>query len=230
MSEKAKVDKPSQARVNKYGFLAMWIIAQVLGWFLFIFSQMSMAMYLFSPPLWMSGIIAGLIIGIPTALGQKAALYLHFGRWFGGWIRANVLAWVIGGMSIMLVSEQFDISGSAQLGILIQVLSLMLPPTVAQLWVLRRYVQNVWLWLLAAIAASSVFAGLLGQIGEAQEAAMLAFGMYSLVTGLSLLWIMGMQADKGKVANIDTSRVEDKAETDAAETDDVELEGLENRK
>jgi hypothetical protein len=63
---------------------------------------------------------------------------------------------------------------------------------------LRRYVQKIWLWLLAAIAGTSVFAAVFGQFGASGSSAFPAFGLYALVTGLSLLWMMGMQSEIGK--------------------------------
>src|SRR5689334_10873425 len=97
--------------------------------------------------------LLGAVIGIPTAWRQKLSLYLHFGRWFRGWLRANTIAWILGGVSIMAVMN-LGFYRSEQPDILIQILSLMLPPTLAQIWVLRRHVQNAWLMLLAAIAGT----------------------------------------------------------------------------
>jgi hypothetical protein len=233
MSEKAKVDKPSKARINKYGFLAMWIGAQVFGWLVLILLS-NLLFPLFMDLAFFSnfmGVLLGLMIGIPTAIGQKLALYLHYGRWFTTWIRANMIAWVLGGVAITFLSMQFSLPENGQIGLLVQVLSLMLPSTLAQIWVLRNHVQRTWLWLLAAVAATSVFAGVMGQIGSSNEAAIPAFGLYSLVTGLSLLWIMGMQRDEAKLKkDVDTSRLEEKAEENAVEVDDVELDELANRK
>jgi hypothetical protein len=237
MSEKAKVDKPSKARIHKYGFLAMWIGAQVFGWLALILLSNLLSNLLF--PLFIDsaffdiimGSLMGLIIGIPTAIGQKLALYLHYGRWFKTWIRTNTIAWILGGLAITLLSMQFSLPRYGQFGLLAQVLSLMLPSTLAQIWVLRNHVQKTWLWLLAAVAATSVFAGVMGQNGSSNEAAIPAFGLYSLVTGLSLLWIMGMQREEGKLKmDADTSRLEETAEENAVEPDDVELEPLANKK
>jgi hypothetical protein len=196
MSEKSKVDKPSKSRINRYGFLAMWVGAQILGWFVFYFFDESL--YSSNNAFWLNGLYFGLSIGIPTIIGQKLSLYLHFGRWFRGWIRTNTIAWVVGGLGIMFMTSRFGLSGNRQLDILIQILSLMLPPTLAQLWILRRHVQKIWLWLLAAIAGTSVFAAVFGQLGASNNSAFPAFGLYSLVTGLSLLWLMGMQGEIGK--------------------------------
>jgi hypothetical protein len=233
MSEKAKVDKPSKARLNKYGFLTMWIGAQVLGW-LVLMLLANLIFPLFPESAFVDifmGVLFGLMIGIPTAIGQKLALYLHYGRWFTTWIRANTVAWVLGGVAITFLSMQFRLPQFGQIGLLVQVLSLMLPSTLAQIWVLRNHVQRTWLWLLAAVAATSVFAGVMGQFGASNEAAIPAFGLYSLVTGLSLLWIMGMQREDGKIKkDADRRRLEERAEENAVEADDVELDELANRK
>jgi hypothetical protein len=142
--------------------------------------------------------LGGLLIGIPTAIGQKLSLYLHFGRRFQGWIRINMVAHIISVASLLLVAIQFGIRGDQQIGILIQTLSLMIPPSLVQAWLLRRYVPNVWLWLLAAVAGTSVFTAIAGQFEMGDTAISLGLGMYGLVTGLSLLWLMGMQGDVGK--------------------------------
>jgi hypothetical protein len=233
MSEKAKVDKPSKARINQYGFLALWIGAQVLGWLALILLSNVLFPFFIGLAFFdlILGSLMGLTIGIPTAIGQKLALNLYYGRWFKTWIRANTIAWILGGLAITILSTRFSLPRYGQFGLLVQVLSLVLPSTLAQIWVLRNHIQKTWLWLLAGVAATTVFAGVMGQMGASNEAAIPAFGLYSLVTGLSLLWIMGMQREEGKLKkDADASRLEETVEENAVDIDDVELEQLANRR
>jgi len=196
MIEKPKVDKPSQSRVNRYGFLALWVGAQLAGWLaFFLFSNYYFGYFL---PSWSEGLILGLVIGIPTTIGQKLSLYLHFGRWFRGWFRTNTIAWALGGAVMLFGTRELGINGNERIGILIQILSLMLLPTLAQMWILRNYVQRLWLWLLATVAATSVFGAVFGLIGASNNSAFPAFGLYALVTGITLLWLVGMQSEVGK--------------------------------
>jgi hypothetical protein len=214
MSEKAKVDKPGKPRINRYSFLGLWVAAFLLGWLSYFIIGYQPNNNL------IGGAIVGLIIGIPTASVQKLSLYLHFGRVFRWWIRLNVLAWILGGMSITFVMKS-GVDGETQFLLMLQVLSLMLIPSLAQAWILRKHVQHVWLWILSAIAGSSVFAGILGQFGNNEIVAFLAFGTYAVVMALTLLWLFGMQSKENKLKNIqDTSRLTDETED---ESDSVEL-------
>src|SRR5690349_10128019 len=115
MSEKAKGDKPSKARVNRYGFLLLWVGSQLLGWLVFFLLNPFM---FFGYPMWLNSIIIGLSIGIPTAIAQKLSLRLYFGRWFRGWIRANTLAWMLSGLGIFYISDMLNLNPNEQISVL----------------------------------------------------------------------------------------------------------------
>jgi hypothetical protein len=226
MSEKAKVDKPGKQRINRYGFLILWVGAQALGWLgYFLITELSLFSFPMAYNNWMMGLLLGITVGIPTALLQKLVLYLSFGRWFRGWVRANSLGWLAGGLAIAAVVEA-GLNGQADWTI--QVLALMMLPAFAQAWVFRRYFERVWLWLLAAGSASIVFAGILKLMDGGSAAIFPSSAMFASVTGLTLLWLFGMQAKEGKFKNIEnTSRLVDGMED---ESDSVELEETVQRK
>jgi hypothetical protein len=218
MSEKAKMDKPSKPSINRYGFLGLWILVQALGW-LFVIVLNEARLLAWSNDVWLRGIEFGFLVGIPTALLQKLVLRAYFGRWFRGWARANILGWLLGGLAISLISAHVYSSAS----VIFQFLALMVFPAIGQAWVLRQYISRTWLLLLSTGAATTVLTTILNQLDWGAVSIFPAVGMFAVVTGLTLLWLFGMQATENKPKKaLDTSRLEDIAEVEeeAAETEE----------
>jgi hypothetical protein len=226
MSEKAKTDKPAQQRINRYGFLALWIAGQVIGWLLLILVlESDIGSRLNTIPLsgnWLFALNVAIFVGIPTILAQKLALFLGFGRGFKGWARVNLIAWFLGSFIFAALLEA-DRTGNERLDLTLQILVLMLLPTIAQAWIFSRYIQRIWLWLASSLVASTVSAALAQSfIDGSYTGIFVAFGSYAMVTGLTLLWLFGMQATENQLkTEADTSRLEDSAD------DEVENEALE---
>jgi len=232
MSEKAKVDKPSKARVNKYGFLAMWVGAQVLGWFsVFLVFESGLGSAIgavLGENNWTLAPVIAIAVGVPTTLIQKLALYLGFGRWFAGWTRANLIGWFLGSFGLVSLFE-LGIDGNERLTFMVQILTLMLLPSIAQAWILSRYIQLVWLWLAATVTGSIVLVTVSEELAG-YWSIYPAFGAFALVTGLTLLWLFGMQSKEGKLKNdVDTSRLEDEREV-TDEALDMQNEAINERK
>jgi hypothetical protein len=215
MSEKAKTDKPAKQRINRYGFLALWIIAPALARYLFYYLAINGVLW-YLPQLGLfNGIYYGLIHGIIIAAIQKLALYLHFGRSFAGWTRATFLGWMFGGIALMAINWNIDLP--LQWILVLQAVTITLIPTLAQAWILRRSIQQAWLWLLSWGVGSTVFSLIYMQNLNQDFTAYTAHGAFAAVTGLTLLWLFGMQSKEIKLKNqADTSRLEDGTEDEAA--------------
>jgi hypothetical protein len=175
----------------------------------------------------LNGLYLGLVNGIIIAVIQKAALYLHFGRFFKGWMRATILGWVLGGIG--LISINWNINLPSQWILMFQAIVMTMPPMLAQALILQRSIRQAWLWPFLAIVGAIVFAGTMWLFSFNNTSVYSAFAVNAAVTGLTLLWLYGTQANELKFKNDASVRhLEDRAEAESA--DSVELEETVQRK
>lgn len=140
-----------------------------------------------------NAILMGLGMGVPISIVQylliKKLLYtdLKF------WIPMSTSGWLASGIVLYLTSTQVPMELSYQ------ILLFFLIPAFAQTIILKRYIQNPWLWLLANAVGGIVLA-LPITTSRSLEAAVLTSGgiLQTLVTGGIIFWLFRQSDAKSK--------------------------------
>lgn len=117
------------------------------------------------------GLLSGLVLG----LQQKRLMQRHFSGEFRGWLILTVLGSVTGFLLLwgigVLAAERIDPTRMRLINMqILRTISLMLLSlpfvfiSMAQWWILRKYVHGAWLWVVANVTAVAVFFSLLGTL------------------------------------------------------------------
>ncbi len=185
MNEKTKLKK-DHPKGNKFAFIIMWLIGHVLAWIPFIIlvewlNSNVNDMLFFA--------VMGLTVGGITSLSQYLLIRWQFGRNLRWWIPLSIIAWLFA--ALVAIQTVID-TGNSQLEITLQALALFTPAAIVQAFLLRKQVQQAWLWLLASVAGTTTFAlPIMFDYGE-NWTILAGYGLYASATALTLLWLFGM--------------------------------------
>jgi|GEM_PF-2685341 len=218
--------KKGISRHNKFIFLVLWFIGHLLAWgglWLFVVSPLFMEDFGNNVQFGFLGFIVG---GI-TSLVQYSLIRWQFGRNIKWWIPLSILAWIFA--SII----SFQASGSLttdynNVVVSISALALYLPPVIVQYFLLRKHIRQAWLWIIGSIAASTIFALLIN--GEVWQI-FAGFGLYSIVTGSTLLLLFGMSkaSVQQKMADTAHERLQDSTNDDSQEQIDAAEQNMQRK-
>jgi MFS family permease len=186
---------------NPNGTLALWIL---MGYGVYFLVILSMAMLSFiasligfvyglnyGPVLYTVGTLCavGGVIGWSVGTLQKLIIETRLGWHASGWVFWSVVGGVIGltvlsFFAALLPRFTWDYSPAYFMPIFIT------PVAVCQWWVLRRAVDQAYLWILANIAAGLTFA-LIPEVfaGHAALVVLLAPMSQAALTGMMLIWL-----------------------------------------
>lgn len=216
-SEKSKVKK-GQARGNRWLFVLLWIVGHALAWG--VFSMVQMIPGFAEINLTEILLAMGLVVGGITSLTQYLLIRWQFGRNIKWWMPISLIAWVFAILTPFQASLRM---GDTQFEVTAQLLALYVPIAVVQMVLLRKHVRQSWLWLVATLAGSSVFALSLISLQEVLLwAPFVAFGAYASITALSLLWLFGMSKPEVQQSISASSYERLSDETDEIANEDVE--------
>ncbi len=176
-----KESHKNPGRSKKYSFLILWLIGHALAWAAYFSSQ-----GMFNVD-WIWTIALGL--GGVTSLVQYLLIRWQFGRNIKWWLPLSILTWLFAAFFPFDASLQL---GDSQIGITIQALALFAPAALIQAFLLRKHVQNSWLWLLASITGTTTFALSVAALNWIPLSGYLGYGVYASTTALTLLWLFGM--------------------------------------
>lgn len=185
MSEKEKLKKGHPNR-NKFAFIIMWLMGHMLAFGAFI-PIVAWANAIFDDTGFVT--ILALVVGGITSLTQYLLIRWQFGRNIKWWIPLSIIAWLISAFTIFQVVENLS---SSQFDITLQALALFTPPALVQTFLLRKQVQQAWLWLLASVAGTTTFALPIAFAYGEDWTILVGYGLYASATALTLLWLFGM--------------------------------------
>ena len=209
MSEKAKLKK-GQSKRNKFAFLVMWLTGHMLAWLPFI----AFVDWLNPRLNDMTGFVAmGLIVGGITSLTQYLLIRWQFRRNLRLWIPLSVIAWLVA--TLVVIQPLVNLSGS-QIDVTLQAMALFTPAAIVQAFLLRKQVQQAWLWLMASVAGTTTFAlPIVFDYGE-NWTILAGYGLYAGTLALTLLWLFGMSGRQMQEVSKDenyNTRLSDEAMT-----------------
>ncbi|MFQ3645423.1 MAG: hypothetical protein SNJ54_07440 [Anaerolineae bacterium] len=186
---------------NPNGTLALWIL---MGYGVYFLVILSMAMLSFiasligfvyglnyGPALYTVGTLfaVGGVIGWSVGTLQKLIIETRLGWHANGWVFWSVVGGVIGLMALSFFVASFprftwDYNPTYFMPIFIT------PVAICQWWVLRRAVDQAYLWIWANIAAGLTFA-LIPEVfaGHAALVVLLAPMAQAALTGMMLIWL-----------------------------------------
>lgn len=171
---------------NRLLFVLLWMLGHDLGWGLYMIIGMLHTDFWDGDSTWLMEL--GLSLGIITSLTQYWLIRWHFGRHIRAWISPSIIAWIVAAYILFPASidymDENTLSGSA-----IWALSLYLPATLVQALLLRKHVQHAWLWILASVVGSSLFALVVNSLQSMNViwATAIGTGVYGGVTALTLV-------------------------------------------
>ena len=185
MSEKTKLKKGHPKR-NKFAFIILWLLGHVLAWIPFI-TVVDWLDSSFNDTIFFA--FMGLTVGGITSLTQYLLIRRHFGRNLRWWMPLSIIAWLF---AVLVVFQTVAYSGNSQFEITLQALALFTPAAIVQAFLLRKQIQQAWLWLLASIAGTTTFVlPIMFDFGE-NWTILAGYGLYASATALTLLWLFGM--------------------------------------
>ena len=192
--------KKTQRRRNWLVFLIAWLAGHTTAWL--ILYPIAEINFIEQNTLLLYG-IAGLILGSITSTVQYFLVRWQFGRNIKSWIPVSVLMWFLNTLILFqYIAETNVLSGIDEpFNTMLLALSLYATPALAQVWLLRKHVQQAWLWGLANIAGTALFAMGVNQFSSDWGVA-LSYGLFSSATALTLLWIFAMSQPSVKAKSI----------------------------
>lgn len=178
--------KNSSETMNRWLFVALWAgihaitYGTMTGLYNFLTAPFEHNEYLIFI---VGGILPGITLSIPTYWLIKRFRGISI-RW---WRPASFVAWLIGAFWFLyLYSISFP---------LMQTIFWFIPVYLVQAWLLRKYVKQSWLWILAGMTSAIlfIFAG-----AENERAFTWAFsgGLQGLLSALILLALFTMQKEE----------------------------------
>lgn len=181
MMSKTKNDQ--RPRLGSIPFLSIWLAAHGVGWGV-IFAIWE----IWGQPVpdWQWYLMIGLLPGMIIAATQRWLLRYAHRVDMRGWLVISAVGWSLGGISLSLIRNTDSM--------FIYLSGLFVLPAVLQWLILRRYVNNAWIWVIAAIASTALFT-IPGDSDYATwQTILAAAGLQGAVTGMSLLWLLGNRA------------------------------------
>lgn len=179
---KEKKKKSRKYALNIWQFLLIWIVAHlaVLLTVWWILNSMGR----FNPLEAINAIMMGLGMGVPIAIVQYQLIRRLMMVDLRFWISISALGWLMSGIALFVTSTEVPVEIS------IQILMFFLIPTVLQFLILRRYIQNAWLWILANAIGSIVLALPITSSRSLEVMVLTAGGILQTVTtGIVLYWL-----------------------------------------
>lgn len=178
---KAKKQQPT--RLSTLSFLTIWLAAHGIGWgSVFAWYVLNGLMIPLPQALWF--IVLGFVPGMTIAVMQRWLVQHNFGLVLHGWLPVSAIGWLLGGLSLNV-----SFTGGIDQSIALAVLFLL--PALLQWLILRRYVRQAWLWMLAGVVSAMVFnISSVNQDFATWQGMLSATGLQGAITGLSLLWMM----------------------------------------
>lgn len=186
MSETKAKPKKAPARGNKFAFSILWLIGHVAAWGAFI--PIADVVDGFPRNDFLFFTLLAIVVGGITSSVQYALMRWQFGRNIKAWIPTSIVAWLL---ATLVVVQPIVNLGLDQLEITLQALALYLPATIFQTILLRRHVQQAWLWLLASVAGSFAFALPIANDGG-DMSVLLGYGFYAMTMAITLIYLFGM--------------------------------------
>ena len=150
--------------------------------------------------LWHITLLDTLLLAAFTAPIEKILLKLRFGHWLKGWISSRFLSLVLGVMPYILPQNfglQSLVMNNPQN--ILQLSFFALITALPQVWILRRYVQNSWQYILGAIANSLIPVFLVSSLAGTTFGASFTIGLSSAVMALTMLWLFSHPVSEEKV-------------------------------
>ncbi len=202
-----KKRKPNQPRLNHSAFFIIWLFAHVILFRLATFVLFDLTQLL-SPDGFLPAVIsllAGFSIPVAWIIGQGLLMRFQYGWSLSRWAKVNTLG-ILAGISLyipLVIGTQFLVTllNTSAFISFIPLVGL-IPIVIAQVWVLRHYVRNAWLWGLGTIVAfvmmpigqnlipiNSLFANL--DIINTMYA-VTAGSMFSFISGLTLIGLVAI--------------------------------------
>lgn len=217
MSEKEKLKK-GQPKRNKFVFLVLWLFGHVLAWIPFITTAEWLDSNFNDIVLFA---VMGLTVGGITSLTQYFLIRYQFGRNLKWWIPLSVVAWLFA--TLILIQAVIN-RGDSQFDIIMQALALFTPTALVQTFLLRKQVQQAWLWLLASVTGTTIFAlPIAFDYGE-NWTILAGYGLYASATALTLLWLFGMSGIQIK------QKIKDKTHSQLTDTENTDSERFDYQK
>ena len=183
--EKSKLKKRPTSH-NQILFILLWIIGHLIAWSVFT-AGLFIPGFLGSDGNSPHVMTIAFILGALTSTIQYLLIRWQFGRDIKWWIPISFIAW---GFGIFACQAIFDMANT-QFGLMMKMLALYTPATLVQILLLRKHVQQSWLWLLGTFAGASVFA--LSVRSLHLRGTLLAFsigvGLYAGTKVLTLIWL-----------------------------------------
>lgn len=174
--------KHSQPRLSSLPFMSIWLAAHGVGWGI-VFAIWELWGRPFAD--WQWFLLVGLVPGMVIAATQRWLLrYAHRVN-LKGWLLVSAIGWGLGGLSLSFIRETDSM--------FIYLSGLFVLPALLQWLVLRRHLQNAWLWILAAVVSTALFTIPSISNYDTWQTILAASGLQGAVTGMSLLWLLGVR-------------------------------------
>ncbi len=174
---------------NRWIFLGLWLLGHGLAWLPFmIMTETSLDDTVIA-----FAIFIGIFLGGITSATQYLLIHRQFGHNIKWWMPLSTIAWIIGAItlySIDLFNTEFT-----SFNFTIQMLVLAGPAILVQLFLLRKYIKQSWLWGLANFAGLATFATGLVTLSNGDTnflTVAISYGLFASATGMTLLWLFGM--------------------------------------
>ena len=212
-----KKHKLSSARHNNFIFLGLWVISHILiflfgYWLIFEFNQG--LMYPENLVVMLINFLINFSIPVMWVLLQGILLKYQYGWSLRRWMTANLFGGLSGlifcflGTWLMGMSFGFSARDPRTMSafFLFTTLAALAPVAAGQIWAIRQHIRNAWVWLLglligvALIPTAQNMFNVYQWFDNFQVARMvlniinpiLAGGMFSLVTGLTIIALVAL--------------------------------------
>lgn len=224
MSEKAKKGKIVASRLKPAWFFLLWIFSAVAttylgaGVFQWLMNFPALRNSVLAES-WSIILVSSLIVGSIVALVKKLLLRLAFRHEFRGWIRASLLGIVLSIIPILIGFSYETRTAQLVTGALVAFLS-----ALPLAWLLRRYVQASWLYVLAAVLGHSLTDLLFIYTLYRSDLVSLSFvGIREIFFALTMLWFFRTMYKTETLENQsqdrDHRRLEDGSNEETSSTD-----------
>jgi hypothetical protein len=206
--------KPREAQENRLhfdqlSFFLLWIVLgaglaaishNIFLWLLNWIQQLLGSQFI-SESLWRLVLLDAILLALFTAPVEKLLLKMAFGKWVKGWVSSRMLSIVLSVMPYILLQPfemQSYVMNTPQNIIVISFSAIIF--ALPQVWVLRRYIQNSWQYLFAAVASAIVPIMLLSILQGMVFGASMTVGLSAAITALMMLWLFrtGKKQEKPK--------------------------------
>ena len=131
-----------------------------------------------------NAVLMGMGMGIPVAIVQYRIIRKLLQVKLRYWIPMSSIGWLFSGILLFLTSTEFPVEISAQ------ILLFFLVPATLQSIILRHYIRNAWLWMLAN-AVGGIMLALPITTARSLEVLVLTAGgiLQTIVTGIIIFWL-----------------------------------------